>query len=55
MIYVLLLHFVRAYVILSLVDQALTLKHWEMHGCVVSTVATDDLVLKAPGHQYPQY
>ena len=24
----------------------LTLKHWEMHGCVVSTVATDALVLK---------
>ena len=23
-----------------------TLKHWEMHGCVVSTVATDALVLK---------
>ena len=21
-------------------------KHWEMHGCVVSTVATDTLVLK---------
>ena len=30
----------------------LTLKHWETHGCVVSTVATD---AKAPGHQYPQY
>ena len=25
---------------------ALTLKHREMHGCVVSTVATDALVLK---------
>ena len=25
---------------------SLTLKHREMHGCVVSTVATDDLVLK---------
>ena len=24
----------------------LTLKHWETHGCVVSTVATDALVLK---------
>ena len=24
---------------------ALTLKDWEMHGCVVSTVATDALVL----------
>ena len=24
----------------------LTLKHWEMHGCVVSTVAADALVLK---------
>ena len=23
-----------------------TLKHWEMHGCIVSTVATDALVLK---------
>ena len=30
----------------------LTLKHREMHGCIVSTVATD---AKAPGHQYPQY
>ena len=30
----------------------LTLKHRETHGCVVSTVATDALVL--PGHQYPQ-
>ena len=26
--------------------QELTLKHWETHGCVVSTVATDALVLK---------
>ena len=26
--------------------RALTLKHWETHGCVVSTVATDALVLK---------
>ena len=25
---------------------ALTLKHWEIHGCIVSTVATDTLVLK---------
>ena len=24
----------------------LTLKHWETHGCVVSIVATDALVLK---------
>ena len=24
----------------------LTLKHWETHGCVVSTVATDAMVLK---------
>ena len=24
----------------------LTLKHWETHGCVVNTVATDALVLK---------
>ena len=24
----------------------LTLKHWEMHGCIVSTVATHALVLK---------
>ena len=24
----------------------LTLKHWETHGCIVSTVATDVLVLK---------
>ena len=24
----------------------LTLKHWETHGCMVSTVATDALVLK---------
>ena len=30
---------------------SLTLKHREMHGCVVSIVATDALV---PGHQYPQ-
>ena len=27
-------------------DEWLTLKHWETHGCVVSTVATDVLVLK---------
>ena len=37
----------------------LTLKHQETHGCKVSTVATDGLVLKhqakAPGHEYPQY
>ena len=26
--------------------QVLTLKHREMHGCIVSTVATDALVLK---------
>ena len=25
---------------------SLTFKHWETHGCVVSTVATDVLVLK---------
>ena len=24
----------------------LTLKHWETHGCIVSTAATDALVLK---------
>ena len=29
-----------------LTHQALTLKHRETHGCVVSTVATDALVLK---------
>ena len=27
-------------------DLSLTLKHWETHGCVVSTAATDALVLK---------
>ena len=27
-------------------DDTLTLKHREMHGCIVSTVATDALVLK---------
>ena len=27
-------------------DPVLTIKHREMHGCVVSTVATDALVLK---------
>ena len=27
-------------------QHGLTLKHWEMHGCIVSTVATDALVLK---------
>ena len=27
-------------------DKPLTLKHWETYGCVVSTVATDALVLK---------
>ena len=27
-------------------DVYLTLKHYEMHGCIVSTVATDALVLK---------
>ena len=26
-----------------------------MHGCTFSIVVTDDLVLKAPGHQYQQF
>ena len=39
---------------ISDVFSQLTLKHRETHGCIVSTVATDALVLKAPGHQYPQ-
>ena len=30
----------------SLQYNELTPKHWETHGCVVSTVATDALVLK---------
>ena len=30
----------------NLARQGLTLKHRETHGCVVSTVATDALVLK---------
>ena len=30
----------------SLITGSFTLKHWEMHGCIVSTVATDALVLK---------
>ena len=30
----------------TLLSQELTLKHRETHGCVVSTVATDALVLK---------
>ena len=30
----------------SVIILSLTLKHQEMHGCVVSTVATDALVLK---------
>ena len=30
----------------SAVGMTLTLKHREMHGCIVSTVATDALVLK---------
>ena len=29
-----------------LMIKGLTLKHGETHGCIVSTVATDDLVLK---------
>ena len=29
-----------------LTGNGLTLKHWETHGCIVSTVATDALVLK---------
>ena len=33
-------------IFISLENWVLTLKHWEMHGCVVSTVATDALVLK---------
>ena len=32
----------------------LTHKQLETHGCVLSTVPTDALVLKAPGYQYPQ-
>ena len=31
---------------ISTVENTLTLKHRETHGCVVSTVATDALVLK---------
>ena len=31
---------------LSILHNQLTLKHWETHGCVVSTEATDALVLK---------
>ena len=38
----------RLFLILLLADGLfhLTLKHWETHGCIVSTVATDALVLK---------
>ena len=32
--------------ILTEIDSVLTLKHRETHGCVVSTAATDALVLK---------
>ena len=39
---ILLYHFTKPVVLLQL----LTLKHRETHGCVVSTVATDALVLK---------
>ena len=31
---------------LNHISGQLTPKHWETHGCVVSTVATDALVLK---------
>ena len=32
-------------------DLFLIHKQMEMHGCILSIVATDALVLKAPGHQ----
>ena len=32
--------------ITEIIESILTLKHRETHGCVVSTVATDALVLK---------
>ena len=30
-------------------------KQWETHGCILSTVAPNAQVSKAPGHQYPQF
>ena len=36
------------------ISMHLTLKHWETHWCIDSTVASDALGAKAPGHQYPQ-